>query len=75
MLHLTGRHWVDNLIIPSIMTHQLLRAEREVASAAPMHQTLDAVLFCCCLTLQLCLVPLIANFRDVNASSEDDLLS
>ena len=39
MLHLTGRHWVDNLIIPTFMTHQLLRAEMVVASAAAMHQT------------------------------------
>ena len=28
-LHPTGRHWVDNLIMPTLITHQLLRAERE----------------------------------------------
>ena len=56
------------------MTHQLICAEIEVASAAAMHQTPDAVLFCCW-TLQLCLVPLVANFRDVNAPAQDDLLS
>ena len=56
------------------MPHQHLHAEREVASAAAMHQTPDAVLFCC-RTPQLCLVPLVANFRDVNAPAQDDLLS
>ena len=29
-LHPTGRHWVDNLITPTLLIHQLLRSEREV---------------------------------------------
>ena len=28
-LHPTGRHWVDNLITPTLLAHQLLRSERE----------------------------------------------
>ena len=28
-LHPTGRHWVDNLITPTQLAHQLLRSERE----------------------------------------------
>ena len=28
-LHPTGRHWVDNLITPTLLIHQLLRSERE----------------------------------------------
>ena len=56
------------------MTPLLLRAEMVVASEAVMHQTPDAVLFCC-RTLQLRLVPLVANFRDANAPAQDDLLS
>ena len=28
-LHPTGHHWVDNLITPTILIHQLLRSERE----------------------------------------------
>ena len=27
--HPTGRHWVDNLIKPTLLVHQLLRSERE----------------------------------------------
>ena len=29
-LHPTGSHWVDNLITPTVLIHQLLRSEREV---------------------------------------------
>ena len=29
-LYPTGRHWVDNLIIPTLLAHQLLRSERGV---------------------------------------------
>ena len=28
-LHPTGRHWVDNLITPTLVAHQLIRSERE----------------------------------------------
>ena len=28
-LHPTGRHWVDNLITPTLLAHQFLRSERE----------------------------------------------
>ena len=28
-LHPTGRHWIDNLITPTLLAHQLLRSERE----------------------------------------------
>lgn len=28
-LHPIGRHWVDNLITPTLLAHQLLRSERE----------------------------------------------
>ena len=27
--HITGRHWVDNLIKPTLLLHQLLRSEKE----------------------------------------------
>ena len=27
--HLLGRHWVNNLLMPTLLAHQFLRAERE----------------------------------------------
>ena len=27
--HITGGHWVDNLIKPTLLLHQLLRSEKE----------------------------------------------
>ena len=28
-LHPTGRHWVDNFLLPTLLIHQFVRAERE----------------------------------------------
>ena len=28
-LHPTGRHWVDNFLLPTLLVHQFERAERE----------------------------------------------
>ena len=58
-LHPTGRHWVDNLITPTLVAHQLIRSEREgdwlrqefcIKRLLPFHRW----------TPQLCKVPLVA---------------
>ena len=32
-LHPTGRHWVDNFLLPTLLVHQFERAERERATS------------------------------------------
>lgn len=41
--HPTGRHWVDNLIKPILLVHQLVRSERE-GNFLLQQLTLDRIL-------------------------------
>ena len=61
-LHPTGRHWVDNLITPTLLIHQLLRSERLALSTA-LHSTSPPVLFHRW-PPQLCKIPLMALPRN-----------
>ena len=42
-LHSTGRHWVDNFIIPTLLIHQFERAERE-GDIYLKHQTMERMM-------------------------------
>ena len=46
-LHPTGHHWVDNLVTPTLLIHQLLRSEREgiLALSTALHPTSPPVFF------------------------------
>jgi len=42
-LHPTGRHWVDNFLIPTLLIHQFERAERE-GDIALKHHTMECMM-------------------------------
>lgn len=68
-LYSNGRHWVDSPITPTLLTHQVLRPERE-GDWLPQQLCIKYLLPCISIAghRPLCKVPFIALSRDVNAS-------
>ena len=62
--HPTGRHWVDNLLRPTLLVHQFLRSEREGSWHLQQKSGANAPLFLHRWSYPLCQIYHLAPTRD-----------